>query len=71
MGASIIALTLIVVWSFTLYGQSGSVVSFSSADRAEQFTHLAGIAAPTEYQNLVIYKVRRSASCCQTPWLII
>jgi hypothetical protein len=34
-----------------------------SSQGTEQFTHLAGIAAPAEYQNLVIYKVER----CQGP----
>jgi len=41
MGATIIALCIITVWTRTVY---------------EQFTHLAGIAAPVEYQNLVTYK---------------
>lgn len=41
MGAMIIATTIIIVWIITL---------------REHFCHLAGIAAPTEYQNLVTYK---------------
>lgn len=41
MGATIIALCIITVWSRTVY---------------EQFTFLAGIAAPADYQNLVTYK---------------
>jgi hypothetical protein len=42
MGAMLIASGVIFVWSRTIY---------------EQFTHLAGIAAPVEFQNLVTYKV--------------
>ncbi|KAL7418424.1 hypothetical protein Q5752_006882 [Cryptotrichosporon argae] len=41
MGATIIAVCIIAVWTRTVY---------------EQFTHLAGIAAPAEYTNLVTYK---------------
>nr|XP_019010359.1 cation diffusion facilitator 1 [Kwoniella pini CBS 10737]OCF49140.1 cation diffusion facilitator 1 [Kwoniella pini CBS 10737] len=41
MGATIIAICIITVWSRTVY---------------EQFTFLAGIAAPTEFINLVTYK---------------
>ncbi|ORY33456.1 hypothetical protein BCR39DRAFT_520196 [Naematelia encephala] len=41
MGAMIIACGVIIVWTRTVY---------------EQFTFLAGIAAPAEYQNLVTYK---------------
>jgi len=41
MGATIIALGVMAIWTRTIY---------------EQFTHLAGITAPTEFQNLVTYK---------------
>ncbi|OCF77336.1 cation diffusion facilitator 1 [Kwoniella mangroviensis CBS 8886] len=41
MGATIIAICIITVWTRTVY---------------EQFTFLAGIAAPTEFINLVTYK---------------
>ncbi|RSH91851.1 hypothetical protein EHS25_009221 [Saitozyma podzolica] len=41
MGATIIAVCIILIWAHTVY---------------EQFTFLAGIAAPVEYQNLVTYK---------------
>lgn len=43
-GAMIIAAAIIVVWTRTAY---------------EQFTFLAGITAPTEFVNLVTYKVKR------------
>ncbi|WWC64549.1 uncharacterized protein I303_107159 [Kwoniella dejecticola CBS 10117] len=42
MGATIIAICIITVWTRTVY---------------EQFTFLAGIAAPPEFINLVTYKV--------------
>ncbi|TXT12928.1 hypothetical protein VHUM_01329 [Vanrija humicola] len=41
IGATIIALVIMAVWTRTAY---------------EQFTHLAGITAPTEYVNMVTYK---------------
>ncbi|WOO82291.1 Metal tolerance protein 3 [Vanrija pseudolonga] len=41
IGATIIALVIMGVWTRTAY---------------EQFTHLAGITAPTEYVNMVTYK---------------
>ncbi|ODN94777.1 cation diffusion facilitator 1 [Cryptococcus wingfieldii CBS 7118] len=41
MGATIIAICIIAVWTHTVY---------------EQFTYLAGITAPTDFINLVTYK---------------
>jgi hypothetical protein len=58
MGATIIALCIITVWTRTVHGESDHPHLYLSSYLSEQFTHLAGIAAPVEYQNLVTYKVR-------------
>ena len=58
MGALMISITIMAVWSKTIYG--GSNASYQprrSSLILEQFTLLAGIAAPREFQNLVTYKV--------------
>lgn len=66
LGATIIAICIILVWAHTVYGESlrtlhprqGAPADFA----AEQFTFLAGIAAPVEYQNLVTYKASHLVS---------
>jgi hypothetical protein len=64
MGAIIIAVCVMISWCRTIYGSSNnSLVRYlhmlKNLRRTEQFTFLAGIAAPVDFQQLVIYKVRR------------
>lgn len=58
MGATIIALVIIIVWTRTVYGASfGSNSNFWNINHlTEQFTFLAGITAPPDFINLVTYK---------------
>lgn len=79
MGATLIAVTIMIVWTRTMYGESPILhlrhrncpssaaatkvcITGSEADHLEHFTHLAGITAPVEFQNLVTYQVR-TISC--------
>jgi hypothetical protein len=66
LGATIIAICIILVWAHTVYGVSVRTLhqrQGAPADFApEQFTFLAGIAAPVEYQNLVTYKASHLVS---------
>lgn len=58
MGATIIAIVIIIVWTRTVYGESSRQNCDSkNANRLlEQFTFLAGITAPPDFVNLVTYK---------------
>ena len=47
------ATAISIIWARTAYG----VCKPSPSLTAEQFTHLAGIAAPADFHNLVVYKV--------------
>lgn len=67
MGAMIIATAIIIAWSRTIFGKwrfslpmTWMYTDAEPRDFVEQFKLLAGIAAPVEFQQLVIYKVRVS-----------
>jgi hypothetical protein len=61
MGAMIIASTIIILWSRTIFGKLGRygydiALADDESPSIAQFKLLAGIAAPVEFQQLVIYK---------------
>src|SRR5690348_9822365 len=63
MGAMIIATCIIVAWTRTIYGEWSHVIvqecKLNKSGDPGQFKLLAGIAAPVEFQQLVVYKVCR------------
>ncbi|KAJ9115061.1 hypothetical protein QFC22_005389 [Naganishia vaughanmartiniae] len=62
-GAIIIAVCVMFSWGKTIYGEFNNLLVSDILQipkhvrHTEQFTFLAGIAAPVDFQQLVIYKV--------------